>query len=311
MSDTAQKNGWTAAARLYEYSKAADPVGSGTIKPVAMKEFSPGLYAGGPSRIVPLDLSAELGTGYPATAPSLLANFVRILAGESLKTNPNATSELYYVISGKGHTDIGRDQVSWKQGDFIVLPTGFASVHTAEEETALYYVVDTPLLQYLGVTADKPRFRPTLFSGDEVRAELKRIASAPGATSKNRLSVLLNNEEFEQTLTVTETLWAMYGLVPAGEVQMPHRHNSVALDFIVDCKPGVYTLVGEQIDRKTKQIIDPVRVDWEPGKAFVTPPGLWHAHHNESGEEAYVLPIQDAGLQTYLRTLDIQFLFRD
>ena len=43
------------------------------------------------------------------------------------------------------------------------------------------------------------------------------------------------------------------------------------------------------------------------GAAFVTPPGYWHSHHNESGTDAYVLPIQDAGLHTYLRTLDIAF----
>jgi gentisate 1,2-dioxygenase len=40
---------------------------------------------------------------------------------------------------------------------------------------------------------------------------------------------------------------------------------------------------------------------------FVTPPGLWHSHHNESGSPAHILPIQDAGLHTYLRTLNILF----
>jgi hypothetical protein len=44
-----------------------------------------------------------------------------------------------------------------------------------------------------------------------------------------------------------------------------------------------------------------------PGAAFVTPPGLWHSHHNESGRPARILPIQDAGLHTYLRSLDIRF----
>jgi gentisate 1,2-dioxygenase len=39
----------------------------------------------------------------------------------------------------------------------------------------------------------------------------------------------------------------------------------------------------------------------------VTPPGWWHSHHNESDEDAIVLPVQDAGLHTYLQTLDIQF----
>jgi gentisate 1,2-dioxygenase len=54
-------------------------------------------------------------------------------------------------------------------------------------------------------------------------------------------------------------------------------------------------------------ILDPVRVDWSAGGAFVTPPGLWHSHHNESGQPAYLVPVQDAGLHTYLRSLDIRF----
>ena len=37
---------------------------------------------------------------------------------------------------------------------------------------------------------------------------------------------------------------------------------------------------------------------------------MWHAHFNESGAPAHLIPIQDAGLQTYLRTLDIRFCDR-
>ena len=44
-----------------------------------------------------------------------------------------------------------------------------------------------------------------------------------------------------------------------------------------------------------------------PGAAFVTPAGHWHGHVNESGEDALLLPIQDAALHTYLRSLDIRF----
>lgn len=42
--------------------------------------------------------------------------------------------------------------------------------------------------------------------------------------------------------------------------------------------------------------------------AFITPPGWWHSHHNETDEDAIVLLIQDTGLQTDLRTLFIKFL---
>ena len=99
----------------------------------------------------------------------------------------------------------------------------------------------------------------------------------------------------------------MYGLLPVGAVQRPHRHQSVALDLIIDCEPGCYSLVGTEVDA-AGHIIDPTRVDWEPGGAFVTPPGQWHAHFNESGHVAHLLPVQDAGLQTYLRSLDIRFV---
>ena len=58
------------------------------------------------------------------------------------------------------------------------------------------------------------------------------------------------------------------------------------------------------------EIADPVRVDWEAGGAFVTPPGMWHAHYNASGAPAHLIPVQDAGLQTYLRSLDIRFTAR-
>ena len=40
---------------------------------------------------------------------------------------------------------------------------------------------------------------------------------------------------------------------------------------------------------------------------FTTPPGYWHSHHNESDEPAWVFPVQDAGLFTHQRTLDIRF----
>jgi gentisate 1,2-dioxygenase len=80
----------------------------------------------------------------------------------------------------------------------------------------------------------------------------------------------------------------------------------VALDLIIDCEPACYTLMGKELDQRGR-IVDPKRVDWKPASAFVTPPGFWHAHYNESGAPAYLLRIQDAGLQSYLRTLDIRF----
>ncbi|MFB7499794.1 cupin domain-containing protein [Streptomyces sp. NPDC056161] len=301
---------WAADARYFEYSKAANPIGSGHTPKVPVRTFSPSLHAEGPSRIIPLDLSRELGIeDGPATSPGLIANFVRINAGESVPTRPNATSELYYVLKGHGYSAVNGRLVNWEKGDFVVLPAQSAAVHYAQAETVFYYVTDEPLLRYLGATATEPRFRATKFARTDAVAELDRIASRPGANDKSRVSVLLNNADQEQTLTITHTLWAMFGVLPAGQEQRPHRHQSVALDLILDTPEGCYTLLGDRLDERG-EIINPQRVDWESGGAFVTPPGKWHAHFNESDQDAHLIPVQDAGLQTYLRSLDIRFTNR-
>lgn len=302
---------WSKDARFYEYTTAADPIGDGTISPIPLKEFGPGLYQTGETRMITLDLSKELGTEYPATSPSLLAHFIRIVAGDFIDTQPNATSELYFIISGAGSTVVNGEMIEWKKGDFLTLPSGSISRHFAQEDTTIYYILDTPLLDYLGVQASKARFKPLLFTAEAIHSKLEEVLNAPDAHLKNRISILLNNKVFDQTLTITHVLWAMSGIVPVGSNQAPHSHKSVALDFVVYASPGTYTLVGDKVDPISKQIIDPIRVDWVSGKAFVTPPGLWHSHHNESNEAAFIIPIQDAGLQTYLRTLDIQFLHYD
>lgn len=300
---------WADDARYFEYSKAANPIGSGFTPKVPIKQFSPEIYQDERTGVVPLDLSADMGiTSGEATSPALLANFVRIRAGEQIDTAVNATSQLYYVLYGWGFAAVDGTLVRFEKGDFLTLPAGAKSVFYADGETAMYWVHDAPLLRYLGVEATAPRFRATKFRRADAVARLDEIASRPGANDKSRVSVLLANTEEEQTLTITHTLWAMFGILPPNQEQLPHRHQSVALDLILDAQPGCYTLLGAHVEHG--KIIDPIRVDWQAGGAFVTPPGMWHAHFNESGDPAHLIPVQDAGLQTYLRSLDIRFTNR-
>ena len=49
--------------------------------------------------------------------------------------------------------------------------------------------------------------------------------------------------------------------------------RAAAQDTVVDCQPGCYTLLGWDVDRAAKKILDPIRVDWAPGTVFITPPG--------------------------------------
>lgn len=297
----------TESAKYFEYTKAADPIGSGSISQVPYAEFPSSLHHQPQTAVIPLDVSDALGCEGPATSPALCANFVHIMPGEKITTNYNATSQLIYVIRGSGKTEFNELTIPWAEGDFVVLPVGTAAEHFADTDSAFYLVHDEPLLRYLGATASSPRFNPTLYKSETSLRMLAQIEHDSEAVNRSRVSVLLANKEMDQTLTVTHTLWAMLGVLPEGTVQLPHRHQSVALDLILDCEPGCYSLVGKNLDADN-QIIDPVRVEWKPYTAFITPPGHWHAHHNESGRKAHLLPMQDAGLQTYLRSLNIQFV---
>src|SRR4051794_20596217 len=102
---TGRSDRWTTDARYFEYSKVANPVGHQTPK-VPLGDFDRRLHEEGESRIIPLDLSDKLRCPGPATSPNLCANFIRINPGERVTTSPNATSQLYFVIRGRGRTEV-------------------------------------------------------------------------------------------------------------------------------------------------------------------------------------------------------------
>nr|WP_321983294.1 hypothetical protein [uncultured Lichenicoccus sp.] len=62
-------------------------------------------------------------------------------------------------------------------------------------------------------------------------------------------------------------------MISSNTEQKPHRHQSIALDLIVDCDPGCYSLVGAEL-AFNGEIANPVKVDWESGCAFITLPRL-------------------------------------
>lgn len=325
---TSREKSLAAGGRIYEYSSAADPDMPPVPQPGSLA-LMPIHHQSGPTRIIPFDLSDKINTPYAATSPNLLVGFIRILGGESINTKARATSQAFYVISGKGKSHCEEHGViSWALGDMIVLPRCPGAItHLATEPTmdcALYWISDEPLLRYLGVTPSEETFAPTVIRREQMLAEVERISHEPGAEHRNRMGILLGNKATDYstrggsgTLTLTPTLWSLLNVLPPHDAQKPHRHNSVALDLAVYAKPadatkgetrsGVYTMMGPELDEATGQVKDGIRCDWVSGAVFITPPGWWHSHHNETDEPAWVLPMQDAGLYTYQRVLDIQF----
>jgi hypothetical protein len=274
----------------------------GHRNPVPVAVFPVSLHDEGATRIIPFDLSDALRCPGPATSPTLCANFIRINAGDEIWTQPNATSEFYYVIRGTGQTRINGCMLPWGQGDIFSLPARTEGRHGAESDAALYWVHDWPLLRYLGANAATPRFRPTLYPRERIDHELRLLARDPAANRRYRGGVLLANKEFPYTRTATPVIGSMFGILPPRGVQLPDHNESVVINLIVACKPGCYSLTGRDIDDRGN-IVDPIRTDWESGAAFVMPSGLWYSHHNETDTPARLLPIEDAGLNTYLRSL--------
>lgn len=317
------------AGEMHEYAKNSDP----PMTQIPVHVFPAKMHETGPSRIIPLDLSAELQLSYPATSPNLMASFVRIVQGEETETSMQAaTSESFYVIRGQGKSWTREGEVTWQTGDLIVLPflgaslapvcTGADSAaqcvrHLCESSDrhggcALYWVHDEPLMKYLGAapSAGSRRFEPTLFRGSDMVQEVMGLSNVDAATGqvKNRRGILLGNRATTQTKTLTPTLWSLLNVIASNSSQRAHKHNSVALDLAVDGgEPGtVHTKMGRSLDA-SGEIVDSISVEWASGGVFVTPPGWWHSHHNSGQRDAWVLPMQDAGLYTHQRTLDIRF----
>jgi len=293
---------WAEATDYFEYTSAANP----RMPKINIEIFPASMHQIDETRVIPLDLSEQMESPYPCTGPSLLANYLHINPGESLTTKANSASQVFFCIRGKGKSETAEGTLTWKTGDYFAAPGALEFCHTAEDDTAFYWVNDEPLFRYLGARPDKSPIRPVYFSHEALEKELAKVRAENEGKDKNRNGILLANVDCPVTKTVTHTMWSLYNLLPKQTRQKAHRHNSIALDLCVSAGPDTYTLIGRKIDSEGN-IIDPVKAMWSPGAVFVTPPGWWHSHHNESGEDAIVLPVQDAALHTQIQTLDIQF----
>jgi len=300
---TTLNQAWKKQVINWEYSSAATP----DLASIPIQPFPASLHESGETRVIELNLSDVLGTSYAATSPSMLANYVRICAGEKIQTHALATSEVFFVMRGSGRTITHDGIITWKKGDAFALPHNTGVKHEADEDSALYWTHDAPLLQYLGVTPCSAQFKPAFYDGADMIKEVEDLREIAMRENRNRVGIILGNKDCQKTKTITHCLWSLFNLLPAGALQKAHRHNSVALDLAISGNANTYTLLGQKVDADG-HIINPVKAVWEPNSVFVTPPGWWHSHHNESDDAAYVFPVQDAGLHTYLRTLDIQFV---
>lgn len=253
-----------------------------------------------------------LNYNYPATSPSLLVSYLFFPKRNELKLIENTFSSLVvYVVKGSGEINSTKKDILFTPGDVICLPsTEKLKFLSYKDDTVLLLVDDSPLLNFLSVKPGLARFQPVIYRSYELRDFVLHSLNQENSQEKNRNGVLLSNDQMkkEGLNTISHTMWSLLNVTKANSFQKPHRHNSVALDFCVEAEENkVYTLMGKELNQDGS-VKDPIKIYWKTNCMFITPPGWWHSHHNESNSNAWVFPVQDAGLHTYLRTLDIQFV---
>ena len=260
-----------------------------------------------------IDFSNVFNTSHKSTTPNLLASFIKLIRNDSIELNNsqhiidfNATSHLFYIIKGSSSIHIDDNENVVYSGDILITPC-FNSVkiqNIGEEELQIYYINDSPLVNYLGNKAYKKIFETAIYRNAFLIQKLNELSNP----NNNRKGILLSNKDTDALgiNTITPVLWALYNELPPNTIQRPHKHNSVALDLCVNCSDteNIYTLIGDELDEKGN-IKNPKKVYWKEGSMFITPPGLWHSHNNIGDTYAYILPIQDAGLLLYQRILGI------
>ena len=293
----------------YEYEKNVNPYL--TNVPFYEKDITDCEYG-----INIIDFSNIFNVSHKSTTPNLLASFIRITKKNIIDLNNskdildyNATSNLFYIIKGECSIHIDNDdddETVLYSGDLLVTPC-FHSIkikNLGEEELQMYYINDSPLVNYLGNKAYKKIFTTAIYRNAFLLQKLNELSNP----NNNRKGILLSNADTDLLgiNTITPVLWALYNEIPPKTIQKPHKHNSVALDLCITCNDSenIYTLIGEELD-ETGNIINPKKVYWKEGCMFITPPGLWHSHNNIGDTHAYILPIQDAGLLLYQRILGI------
>jgi gentisate 1,2-dioxygenase len=288
----------------YEYEKNVNPhMNPIPIKNKNIKDCDYGITF--------VDCSEVFNTSYKCTTPNLLASFIKIKPCENsipfLDKYVNGTSHLFYILQSDCEITIDNELVKLASGDIMISPC-FQTMqikNTGTNELQIYYINDSPLINYLGSTPVEKTFKIAKYSKEYLLKNLKDLSNP----NNNRKGILLSNKDTEKLgiNTITPVLWALYNELPPNTIQRPHKHNSVALDLCISCSDSdnIYTLIGDELD-ENGNILNPIKMHWKEGEMFITPPGLWHSHNNTGETYAYILPIQDAGILLYQRILGIR-----
>ncbi|MEM7404357.1 MAG: hypothetical protein AAF458_03645 [Pseudomonadota bacterium] len=245
-----------------------------------------------PTSEILLDISADLGTPYPATTPLLLARYLRIRPDEEMVVNRWTSGEVLYVLRGSGSSSGAGEHFDWDKGDAFAFPGGVDVTHRATSDTVLFTVCNEPLLRYERLRPPAPGeaiVRPVLWPFDTIERSLDEVYARDNGAEASGRAVQLSSEDMAPAVHTFPSMNVAINTLEAGGDQRPHRHNGVAITLAVH-GDGVHSMIEDQ------------QIDWMEGAAQVTPATELHSHHNRGDGRMYSLVVQDEGLHFYTRT---------
>lgn len=286
-----------ARARFFNPGNAFDIQLPAVPNHIFTEEPARALAADTPTGLIACDLSPVLVCPFPATAPLILARYGRIRADECLDTHFAASGVICYVIRGQGVSRGAAGELAWDSGDVFILPGGQAYRHSATSDAVLWLVTNEPQLAFEAMQPPAAGQAPTdlvHYTADEIARQLKMLQDIGRDEATAGIAVLFSSEGQELSRNVMPTLTLALNALPPGTSQRAHRHNAAAVMLLIQTE-GAYSLM------------DGHRKDWQPWATTVTPPQSVHSHHNEGGEQAVFLVVQDGGLFYHLRTMGFAF----
>lgn len=251
----------------------------------------------------PLDFSDALGTPWPATLPSLLAGTHALEGGALRELGADCGARILLVVEGGGELRCGGDIAALAAGDILAVPGGQpCTLSAGTDGLRIFYVDDSPMARYFGWSV-QPDARSALTHWPaELLARRLEETAADGITASG---VFLSHDGLPKERLATPNLFAHLNRLAPGATNTVHAHAAAAITYVIQSNPQSYSVLGEQVEGS--EIVDGQRVDWHDGQVSITPPNLWHSHHNDGDSTILSLVVQLSGVYYNDRTMNFVF----
>jgi gentisate 1,2-dioxygenase len=250
----------------------------------------------------PIDFSAELGLPYPATLPAMLAGTHAVGPGDSVPVGEAAGGVIVLILEGTGEFRAAGETVTVAAGDILAVPGSIGASAHGGDGLRFYYVDDSPMARYMGWQVQPtPRIAFTHWPAALLAAKLEETR-AQGITASG---VFLAHRGIEHEKLATPNLFAHLNRLAPGAANTVHGHAAAAITYVIEGNDASYSLLGETL--RDGAIVDPLRVDWQPGQVSLTPPNLWHGHFNDGRTDILTLVVQLSGVYYNDRTMNFRF----